>query len=114
MAYGQESELELPKPMIDSSSRQTMFFRAISYKPYALALRPSALLIRWACSMLGGFGHGLRCVRRVTRNAAGHETGNDDQCHNESWYKTHHHDSPVLTHHVSRTTLHGSRGNATC
>ena len=29
-------------------------------------------------------------------------------------YKTHHHDPPILKHYVSRTALHGSRGNATC
>lgn len=47
--------------------------------------------------MLWGFGHGLRGVRRVTWNAAGRETDNDGQCYDESWYKAHHQDPPVLS-----------------
>ena len=71
------------------------------------------LLINRAYLLLGDFWHRLRCVRGVTRNAAGRETGNDDECHDESWYKTHHYSPIVLTLYVSRTTIHGSRGNAT-
>jgi hypothetical protein len=68
----------------------TQHFRA----PSVLYLQ---LLISWAWLLFGSFGHRLRCVRRMPRNATGRETDNDDRRYNESWYKAHQHDSPVLT-----------------
>src|SRR5512146_882393 len=49
----------------------------------------------------------------MTRYAAPHKSGHDDEQHNESGNTTLHFDPPFLTLRLSRTTIHGSRGNVT-
>ena len=48
----------------------------------------------------------------MTRNAAGRETGNDDECYDESWYKTHHYYPPVFKHHAIMTSEAAPRAEA--
>jgi hypothetical protein len=66
-------------------------------------------LIQWARVWIGDFWHRLRHVRGVTRNTAGRETGNDDECYDGSWYKTHHYLPPVF----KLSCGHDFGGNAT-